>query len=162
MFTDISTDNLITDVWDRMTKCLIETLALLSNDLIGRMELLSPTPRILPMNIGKHLQITPPQPITTQNVKEQNERVRTDFTSHNTVAYNKPFRLRDLRWLIMKAILHAPGPDGIHSNLLKHFPEDTLKSSNKSWITSGCLVISLPKLRAATVTPISKTNKDHT
>ena len=27
----------------------------------------------------------------------------------------------------MKAKLRAPGPDGIHNNLLEHFPEDTLK-----------------------------------
>ena len=25
----------------------------------------------------------------------------------------------------MKAKPHAPGPDGIHNNLLKHLPEDT-------------------------------------
>ena len=27
----------------------------------------------------------------------------------------------------MKAKPRAPGPDGIHNNLLKHLPEDTLK-----------------------------------
>ena len=31
-------------------------------------------------------------------------------------------------WSIMKAKLRAPGPDGIHNNLLKHLHEDTLKT----------------------------------
>ena len=61
-----------------------------------------------------------------------------DFTSDNTEVYNKPFRLRDLRRSIMKAKPCAPGPEGIHNNLLKHLPEDTLKILkeilNKIWI----------------------------
>ena len=62
-----------------------------------------------------------------QTIKAQDERARIDFTSDNTEVYNKPFRLRDLRHSILKAKLCAPGPDGIHNNLLKHLPEDTLK-----------------------------------
>ena len=56
----------------------------------------------------------------------------------------------------------APGPDGIHNNLLKHLPEDTLKILkeilNKIWTSTD-----FPhQWRAATVIPIPKPNKDHT
>ena len=62
----------------------------------------------------------------------------------------------------MKAKPRAPGPDGIHKNLLKHLPEDTLKILkeilNKIWISAD-----FPQQwRAATVIPIPKPNKDHT
>ena len=77
---------------------------------------------------------------TFQTLKEQEEKVKIDFTSDNTEVYNKPFRLRDLRRSIMKAKPRAPGPDGIHNNLLKHLPEDTLKILkeilNKIWISA--------------------------
>ena len=98
---------------------------------------------------------------TFQAIKEQ-EKVKIDFTSDNTEVYNKPFQLRDLRRSIMKAKPRAPGPDGIHNNLLKHLPEDTLKILkeilNKIWISAD-----FPQQwRAATVIPIPKPNKDHT
>ena len=62
----------------------------------------------------------------------------------------------------MKAKPRAPGPDGIHNNLLKHLHEDTLKILkeilNKIWISAD-----FPQQwRAATVIPIPKPNKDHT
>ena len=62
----------------------------------------------------------------------------------------------------MKAKPRAPGPDGIHNNLLKHLPEDTLKILkeilNKIWISAD-----FPQQwRAATVIPIPKPNKDRT
>ena len=99
---------------------------------------------------------------TFQATKEQEERVKIGFTSDNTKVYNKPFRLIYLRRSIMKAKLCAPGPDGIHNNLLKHLPEDTLKTLkgilNKIWISAD-----FPEQwRAATVFQIPKTNKDHT
>ena len=99
---------------------------------------------------------------TFQAIKEQEEKVKIDFISDNTEVYNKPFRLRDLRRSIMKAKPRAPGPDGIHNNLLKHLPQDTLKILkeilNKIWISAD-----FPQqCRAATVIPIPKLNKDHT
>ena len=95
---------------------------------------------------------------TSQAIKEQDERVQIDLTSDNTEVYNKPSRLRDLRQSIMKTKPRAPGPDGIHSNLLKHLPEDTLKILNEIWISAD-----FPQqCRAATVIPIPKPNKDHT
>ena len=97
-----------------------------------------------------------------QNIKAQDERAWIDFTSDNTEVNNKPFRLRDLRRSILKAKPRAPGPDGIHNNLLKHLPEDTLKILkeilNIIWISGD-----FPhQWRAATVIPIPKPNKDHT
>ena len=97
-----------------------------------------------------------------QTIKAQDERVRIDFTSDNTEVYNKPFRLRNLRRSIQKAKPRAPGPDGIHNNLLKHLPEDTLKILkeilNNIWISGDFP----PQWRATTVIPIPKPNKDHT
>ena len=62
----------------------------------------------------------------------------------------------------MKAKPRAPGPDGIHNNLLKHLPEDTLiilkEILNKIWISAD-----FPQQwRAATVISIPKPIKDHT
>ena len=62
----------------------------------------------------------------------------------------------------MKAKPRAPGPDGIHNNLLKHLPDDTLKILkeilNKIWTSAD-----FPhQWRAATVIQIPKPNKDHT
>ena len=99
---------------------------------------------------------------TFQAIKEQEEKVKIDFASDSTEFYNKPFRLRDLRRSIMKAKPRAPGPDGIHNNLLKHLPEDTPKILkeilNKIWISAD-----FPQQwRAGTVIPIPKPNKDHT
>ena len=97
-----------------------------------------------------------------QTIKDQDERVRIDFTYDNTEVYTKPFRLRDLRRSIQKAKPSAPGPDGIHNNLLKHLPEDTLKILkeilNIIWISSDFP----PQWRGATVILILKPNKDHT
>ena len=62
----------------------------------------------------------------------------------------------------MKAKPRAPGCDGIHNNLLKHLPKDTLKilkeTKNNIWISAD-----FPQQwRAATVIPIPKPNRDHT
>ena len=98
---------------------------------------------------------------TFQTIKEQ-EMVKNDFTSDNTEVCNKHFRLRDLRRSIIKAKPRAPGPDGIHNNLLKHLPEDTLQILkeilNRKWTSAD-----LPQQwRAATVILIPKPNKDRT
>ena len=97
-----------------------------------------------------------------QTIKAHNDRARIDFTSDNTDVYNNPFRLRDLRRSILKAKPRAPGPDGIHNNLLKYLPEDIIKIIkeilNNIWISGDFP----PQWRAATVIPIPKRNKDHT
>ena len=86
------------------------------------------------LNVTNGVSITDPKGIATehaahysarvQNIKIQDE-VQTDFTSYNTDVYNKPFRLRDLRHSILETKPHAPGPDGIHNNLLKNLPDCT-------------------------------------
>ena len=130
-----------------------------------RMVLPSPTQKIL---LHKHAAVftdnssSAHYSATFQAIKEKEEKVKIDFTSDNTEVYNKPFRLRYLRWSIMKAKPRAPGPDGIHNNLLKHLPEDTLKILKeilkKIWISAD-----FPQQwRVATVIPIPKPNKDHT
>ena len=96
-----------------------------------------------------------------QAIKEQDEKVRINFTFDNTEVYNKPFRLRNLRRSILKAKPRGPGPDGIHNNLLKYLPKDTLKILkdilNNIWTTGD-----FPhQWRATTVIPIPKPNKDH-
>ena len=65
---------------------------------------------------------------TFQTIKRQDEKVEIGFKSDNTEVFNKPFPLRDKVWSIMKAKSRAPGPDGIHNNLLKHLHVDTLKT----------------------------------
>ena len=62
----------------------------------------------------------------------------------------------------MKAELRAHGPDGIHTTLLKHLPEDTMKivkeSLNQVWTS-----MDFPyQWRTATVIPFPKPNKDYT
>ena len=95
---------------------------------------------------------------TFQAIKEPEE-VKIDFTSDNTEVYNKPFRLRDLRRSIMKAKPRAPEPDGIHNNLLKHLPEDTLKLL-KEILNKISISTDWPQQwRAATVIPIPNTIK---
>ena len=97
-----------------------------------------------------------------QTIKAKDDRARIDLTSDNTEVYNKPFRLRDLRRSTLKAKPRAPGPDGIHNNLLKHLPEDTLKILkeilNIIWISGDFP----PQWRAATVIQIPKPNKEPT
>ena len=112
------------------------------------------------MSMQQHSQITPSLPTTVQDSRQSKNRTRSsEFTSDNTEVYNKP--LRDLRRSILKAKPRAPGPDGIHNNLLKHIPEYTLKIIkdilNNMWTTED-----FPhQWRAATVIPIPKPNKDH-
>ena len=61
----------------------------------------------------------------------------------------------------MKAKPRAPGPDGIHNNLLEHLPEGTpkiLKDILKKIRTS----VDFPQQwRAAATIPIPQPNKDH-
>ena len=96
-----------------------------------------------------------------QAIKEQDEKVRFDFTSDNTEVYNKSFRWRDLRHSILKAKHRSPGPDGIHNNLLKHLPEDTLKILQDILNNISTTGDFPHQWRTATVIPIPKPNKDH-
>ena len=98
---------------------------------------------------------------TFQAIKEQEEKGKIDFTSGNTEVYNKLFRLRDLRGSVMKTKPRAPGTDGIHDDLLKHLPVDTLKILqeilNKIRISGD----SPHQWRAATMIPIPNQTRTH-
>ena len=55
---------------------------------------------------------------TFQTIKRQDEKVEIEVRQHWSL--QQTFPLRDKMWSIMKAKPRAPGPDGIHNNLLKH------------------------------------------
>ena len=89
------------------------------------------------------------------------EKVKIHFISYLTEIYNKPFRLNDLKWSIMKANPRSPGPDGIHNNLLKNLPQDKLKILkeilNKLWTAAY-----FPHQRSSNGDPIPTPNRDQT
>ena len=160
----LSTDTPIKHVWDRVRKISGKNICPPKQYLNRKDGTAIIDQKILLTNTQQYSQTTSPLPTTvlhSRPLKEQ-EKIKIDFTSDNTEVYNKPFRLIDLRRSIMKAKPRAPGPDGIHSNLLKHLPECTLKILkeilNKIWISAD-----FPQqCRVATVIPIPKPNKDHT
>ena len=160
----LSTDTPIKYVWDRVRKILGKNICP-PKQYLNRMDgtaitnpkdIANEHAAAFTNNSSAHYSAT------FQAIKGQEEKVEIDFTSDNTEVYNKPFQMRDLRRSIMKAKPRAPGPDGIHNNLLKHLPEDTLKILkeilNRIWISAD-----FPdQWRVATVIPIPKPNKDHT
>ncbi|WP_135568261.1 hypothetical protein [Solemya elarraichensis gill symbiont] len=85
-----------------------------------------------------------------------------NFKSSNFEDYNKVFSLQELQISLSKSHNTAPGPDGIHYELLKHLPSQSLELLleifNYIW-TSGSLPSSW---KEATVIPIPKPSKDHT
>ena len=130
---------------------------------MGRMELPSPIQWILLTSIWWHFadnSTSAHYSTKFQNIKEQDERIRIDSTSHNT--YNKLFGLTYLRRSIMKVKTHAHGPNGIRNNLLKHLPKYKFKVFkeilNDIWTSDDFL----PQWKAASVIPIHKANMDHT
>ena len=160
----LSTNTPIKHVWDRVRKISGKNICLPKQYLNGKDGAAITNPKDIANehaaaftdNSSAHYSAT------FQTIKVQEEKVKIDFKSDNIEVYNKTSRLRDLRWSIMKAKPRAPGPEGIHNNLLKHLPEDTLKIlkeiRNKIWTSAD-----FPhQWRAATVIPIPKPNKDHT
>ena len=84
-----------------------------------------------------------------------------DIANEHAAAFTDNSSSAHYRRSILKAKPRAPGPDGIHNNLLKHLPEDTLKILkeilNNIWISGDVP----PQWSVATVIPIPKPNKDH-
>ena len=160
----LSTNTPFKHVWDRVRKISGKNICLPKQYLNGKDGAAITNPKDIAKehaaaftdNSSAHYSAT------FQTIKVQEEKVKIDITSDNTEVYNKTFRLRYFRRSIMKAKRCAPGPDGIHNNLLKYLPEDTLKILkeilNKIWTYAD-----FPhQWRAATVIPIPKPNKDHT
>ena len=99
---------------------------------------------------------------TFQNIKQEQEKEHLNFTSLNHERYNVPFTASELSDALNKSHDTAAGPDDIHYQILKHLPDNALKTLlnilNDIWITGK-----FPKdWRKATIIPIPKPNKDHT
>ena len=99
---------------------------------------------------------------TFQNIKQEREKEHLNFTSLNHEKYNVPFRTSELLDALHKSHDTAAGPDDIHYQILKHLPDNALKTLlnilNDIWITGK-----FPKdWSKATIIPIPKPNKDHT
>ena len=93
-------------------------------------------------------------------VKSEKEKVRLNFNSNNEEDYNMLFSVSELTDAINKSHDTAPGSDGIHYQLLKHIPEETLilllSIFNNIWSTGN-----IPEnWKEALVIPIPKPGKD--
>ena len=157
----LSTDTPIKHVWNRVRKIAGKNVCAPKQYLNGKNGTAITNPKDIANEHAATFTGNSSSAHYSTAFQEKEEMMKIDFTSHNTEVYNKPFRLRDLRRSITKAKPRAPGPDGIHNNLLKHLPEDTLnilkEILNKIWTS-----VDFPQQwRAATVIPTLKPNKDH-
>ena len=99
---------------------------------------------------------------TFQNIKQEREKEHLNFMSLNHEKYNVPFTASELLDALHKSHDTATGPDDIHYQILKHLPDNALKTLlnilNDIWITGK-----FPKdWSKAMIIPIPKPNKDHT
>ena len=76
---------------------------------------------------------------TFQNIKQEREKEHLNFTSLNHEKYNVPFTASELLDALHKSHDTAAGPDDIHYQILKHLPDNALKTLlnilNDIWIT---------------------------
>ena len=63
-----------------------------------------------------------------QRFKNTVEKKKLNFKSNNNENYNSPFSIDELKTSLSKAHDTASGPDEIHYQLLKHLPDDCLKT----------------------------------
>ena len=96
-----------------------------------------------------------------QKHKAQEEKIKLDFSSSENENYNEPFTISELKLCINDLSNTAPGPDGIHNQIIQRLPDETLhvllKIYNDIWSTQ-----TFPESwRNATIIPIPKPNKDH-
>ena len=61
-----------------------------------------------------------------QNIKQQDENIKLNFTSSNTEEYNSLFNVTELKDAIPVSKDTATGPDDIHYQMLKHLPKTAL------------------------------------
>ena len=97
-----------------------------------------------------------------QKFKDIKEKQYLNFKSRNTEDYNEPFTLAELMTALQKSHDTATGPDQVHYQLLKHLPDECLRTLldlyNDVWDTGNIP----PPWKEATVIPIPKPGKDHT
>ena len=96
-----------------------------------------------------------------KKIKDQQEKIKLNFSSNNSEIYNRYFKLRDLKRAIKKSKNTAPGPDNIPYEVLRHLPEQTLllwlDIINHMW-KIGCF----PKCwQESYILPFPKPDKDH-
>ena len=97
-----------------------------------------------------------------QNIKQNAEKKKLNFQSHNTEEYNQPFSLSELIDSLKRSNNTSVGPDEIHYEFLKQLPDISLlfllDIYNDIW-SSG----NVPHLwKQSTVIPIPKPGKDST
>ncbi|GBN92329.1 putative RNA-directed DNA polymerase from transposon X-element [Araneus ventricosus] len=92
--------------------------------------------------------------------KRSEEKKNLTFRSSSTETYNGPFALHELKIALSKSHPTSPGPDKIHSNLLKNLSESSLRVLlilfNRIWLEEYFPVT----WRKAVVIPIPKPGKD--
>ena len=97
-----------------------------------------------------------------QKFKDVKEKEHLNFRSKNNEEYNEPFNFDELMTSLNKSHDTATGPDQIHYQLLKHLPDQCLRTLlelyNDIWETGNIP----PPWKEATVIPIPKPGKDHT
>ena len=96
-----------------------------------------------------------------KNIKNKEERKPLNFKTNEKFAYNKRFKLRDLKRSLRKARDTLPGSDQIHYQILKHLPDETLKVLlniiNEYWENQ-----TFPEnWKEAIILPIPKPDKNH-
>src|SRR5207253_4355361 len=94
--------------------------------------------------------------------KRREEAKVLHFPPDNTKDYNLLFTLPELDYALEKAMDTAPGPDGIHYQIIKHLSPDAkeylLSLYNRIWMEGV-----IPRdWKEATVLPILKPGKDPT
>jgi len=97
-----------------------------------------------------------------KSYKQNAEKYSISFTSNNTESYNNPFSMDELTNAISKSDDTAVGPNSIHYQMLKKFPDSTmdtlLGAINYIWTTGNFP----PEWHLAIVIPIAKPGKDST
>ena len=97
-----------------------------------------------------------------KQIKNRVEKKPLNFKTNNNESYNSLFTIKELKESLNRAHDTASGPDDIHYQILKHMPEDSLKTLlniyNNIWVSGD-----FPECwREATIIPIAKPGKDPT
>ena len=99
---------------------------------------------------------------TFQQIQTLQESSPLDFSSNETLDYNLPFTMIELKSALSSAANTSPGPDKIHYLMIKYLPQQALEHLltifNRFWSTSYYP----PKWCESCIIPIPKPGKDHT